>query len=262
MATLRRPATRLLLVAATLLPIGCASAPGHGAGQTATHNGSTPPALSAAPSIPKVVGVGPTAAPAAQPLPDDLHTPAGEYFLAGDALYGVPPLRISFSVPSDRWRSWGPGILTDEPDARAVVGVSFIGVANVYADSCRWATGGVQDPAVGSTVDELITALAKLPNVTATKPVDVQMAGFPGRYIELAIDDDLRFPDCDRGEVHFWVNSDGGSRYYQGPGQIEQFWVLDVDGTRLMIEGSLFPEASTANRDELQQILDSVAIEP
>jgi hypothetical protein len=29
-----------------------------------------------------------------------------------------------------------------------------------------------------------------------------------------------------------------------------------------MIEGSLFPEASTANRDELQQILDSVAIEP
>jgi hypothetical protein len=252
--TPRRSAMLLVIVVATMLPIGCSSFPGSGASRT--------PEPTVAPSVIQILGAGPTAAPAPRPLPDDLPTPAGEYFLAGDSLYGVPPLRISFSVPSDRWLSWGPGILTDEPDVRAVVGVSFIGVANVYVDSCRWDTRGVQDPAVGPTVDDLVTALSKLPNVTATTPVDVRMAGFSGRYIELAIDDDLRFPDCDGGEVHFWVNSDGGSRYYQGPGQIERFWVLDVDGTRLMIEGSLFPGASSANRDELQQILDSVVIEP
>ncbi len=102
--------------------------------------------------------------------------------------------------------------------------------------------------------------MAKLPHVAATAPVDVQLAGFSGRYIELSIDDDLRFADCDSGEVHFWIEHQGRSRYYQGPGQIEQFWVLDVDGVRLVIEGSRFPAASTSNLDGLQQVLESVVI--
>jgi hypothetical protein len=251
MDVLHRSARGLVIVAIAMLPIGCSAGPGQAA--------SAPSAAS--PSVIQIVGVGPTAAPAPQPFPDDVPLAIGQYILSGDALYGVPPLTISFFVPSDRWVSWGPGLLTNESDTHANVGLSFAGVTNLYADSCRWDSAGAQDPIVGPTVDDLVAALAKLPHVAATAPVDVQLAGHSGRYIELAIDDDIRFPDCDRGEVHFWIEQQGRSRYYQGPGQIEQFWVLDVDGVRLVVEGSLFPGASTANRDELRQVLDSLAID-
>lgn len=133
-------------------------------------------------------------------------------------------------------------------------------MTNLYADPCRWETAGLRDPAVGPAVDDLAAALAQAPHTHASAPVDVELAGYPGRYTEVSIEDDLEFAGCDRGEVHIWMSPGGASRYFQGPRQIERFWVVDVDGTRLVIEGGLFPGASTENRNELQQILDSVEI--
>ena len=185
---------------------------------------------------------------------------AGQYVLSADAYYGVRPLSITFTVPTDRWGSWGPGLATDETDVLASVGVAFHDVANLYLDACRWASAGQHDPAVGPAVDDLVTALASVPHTRASEATDVELAGYSGRYIEVTIEDDLKFAACDQGEVHIWTTPQRWSRHYQGPGQIERFWVLDVDGTRLVIEASLFPSASTAYRDELQQILDSIEI--
>jgi hypothetical protein len=150
--------------------------------------------------------------------------------------------------------------VTTEPGIRNQVGMGFANVANVYADRCHWRAAGVLDPAVGPSVDELVDAFAAQPRFTASVPSDVSLAGFSGFHLELTIDADLDFSTCDAGEVHSWVDVKGNSRYYQGPGQIEQFWILDVEGTRLVIEGSLFPLASRASRDDLTRIVESIRI--
>ena len=102
------------------------------------------------------------ASPTPRPLPDDLLTPPGSYVLAGDALYGIPPLEITFTVSREGWVSWGPGVVTTEPDIRDQVGMGFADVANLYADPCQWRTGGVLDPAVGPSVDDLVDARNQL----------------------------------------------------------------------------------------------------
>jgi hypothetical protein len=234
------------LVAATALA-GCAS------GQQPS------PAFSR--GTPAVASLSPVAeSPTPRPLPNDVPTPPGSYVLAGDALYGISALDITFTVPREGWISWGPGVVTTEPEVRDRVAIGFVNVANLYADACHWRTAGVLNPAVGPSVAELVDGLAALRRFTASAPTEVSLAGFAGSYVELTIDADLDFSTCDAGEVHSWVAAQGGSRYHQGPGQIEQFWILDVRGTRLVIDRSLFPQASRANRDDLARIIESIQV--
>jgi hypothetical protein len=49
-----------------------------------------------------------------------------------------------------------------------------------------------------------------------------------------------------------------GDRYHQGPGQIDQLFVLDVDGTRLVIDASYFPDTSEQARSALFAMVRSV----
>ena len=177
--------------------------------------------------------------------------PAGSYTLAADRLYGVPPLDITFTIPSDGWVSWGPGVLTNEPNERDHVGIGFHNVANLYKDPCLWRTSGEAAPRVGPTVADLTAAFARQPHFTASAPTDVTVDGFRGSFMTMTIDADLDFAGCDSGQVHSWIDPDGNSRYYAGPGQVEQFWIVDVDGTRLVIEGSFFPDAPPANLTDL-----------
>lgn|GEM_PF-5236605 len=49
---------------------------------------------------------------------------------------------------------------------------------------------------------------------------------------------------------------------YSSPGQIEEFWILDVDTPRLMIQANWFPESPSQDIAEMRAILDSIRIEP
>ena len=59
-----------------------------------------------------------------------------------------------------------------------------------------------------------------------------------------------------------WESPDRSSRYYYEPGQIETLWVLDIDGTVVVINASLWPESSAADRAEFADVLDSIRIDP
>ena len=52
-------------------------------------------------------------------------------------------------------------------------------------------------------------------------------------------------------------------RYYQGPGQVVEFWVLDVEGTPLVIEATWFPDspAKTPPSSERSSTRSSLARE-
>jgi hypothetical protein len=79
---------------------------------------------------------------------------------------------------------------------------------------------------------------------------------------EIRVGDEY-FTDCRSGELQSWL-APGLSYVFQGsgPGQIEEFWILDVDGTRLMIQARWFPTSPPQDIAEMRAILDTIRIEP
>jgi hypothetical protein len=133
--------------------------------------------------------------------------------------------------------------------------LSIVNVANVVADGCTDHTA--KDPPVGPTVDDLATALTRLePFDVTVPPRDVEIDGYRGTYLELSLADiaseqvvgNDRFSDCDSGEVHSWMSAPVTSFWgYFEVGQVDAYWILDVDGKRLVISSSRTPNASAAD---------------
>jgi hypothetical protein len=73
---------------------------------------------------------------------------------------------------------------------------------------------------------------------------------------------------CEEGKLKSWVAfidtaEEGDAFYgYTGPGYREEFWILDVDGTRLMIVAERSPGSARKDIAEQRAILDSIRIEP
>jgi hypothetical protein len=194
----------------------------------------------------------------------------GTYSIDHDGLADTP-LRVLFTIEAEGWRGW-VGTYKDEEgeDAESrVVGLTIGAASEVVADPChehRWV-----DP--GPTVDDLATALASLPGFELTAPVsDVSAYGYEGKHLELQVPDlehngnDPGFVDCTEGYFYGWraftAHQRTLHRYYQGPHEIVEFWILDVEGSRLLIETNRFPNSPANDVVELSAILDSIRIEP
>jgi hypothetical protein len=137
------------------------------------------------------------------------------------------------------------------------VGSSVVG--NIFSDPCR---DTLFDPPPGPTVDDLAFALTNVLGWDATAPTEVTLDGFVGKQMVLTVPGDTDFSECVTGRFMAW-SEDGisGSRWLQGPGQIQETWIVDVEGERLLIDASYFPEISRGNRAELQKVIDSIQIE-
>jgi len=135
----------------------------------------------------------------------------------------------------------------------------------IYGDPCAWSTTTPDTPA--STVDEIIAALASQASRDASEPSEITVAGYSGRSITLHVPGDAVFGDCD--EETFGTLTEGveGSpdsaphRFHQGPGQIDEFWVLDVDGRPVAFDLSYWPDTHQEVIDEMYAIVESVTFE-
>ena len=124
----------------------------------------------------------------------------------------------------------------------------------VYLDPCQWVDGAIV-PLVGPTVDDLANALASQSRRGDPVPVDVTIDGYSGKMVEMTVPNDIDFADCDRGEFRSWAG-----RYHQGPGQVDQVYILDVDDQRVVIYSSYMPGTSEAERAERQAIVESIQL--
>jgi hypothetical protein len=193
----------------------------------------------------------------------------GTYFIDPD-LDPSTPMRVTFEIPVEGWQSWiGAVRFSDAGHAS----VSITTVANLVTHGCRdhsWA-----DPPVGPTVDDLATALTELaPFEVTSPPEEVTAFGYPGVHVELTVppsqslSDDGNFIGCDEGTLKSWVaaidaDSPGDAFYgYTGPGYVEELWVLDVEGTRLLIATGRSADTPPEHLDELGAIVDHIRIEP
>lgn len=225
-----------------------------------------------------------TTDPSSTPTVLDL-TPTIMDILAGEAApfadlepgtYAIDPdldsstsLRVTWEILAEGWTSWiGAAKFSDAGHT----GVSITTVSNLVSDGCRdhaWA-----DPPVGSSVDDLATALTDLAPFKVTSPPEsVDIYGYSGKHLELTvpkdqpISEDGNFIGCDEGSLKSWVaaiDTEPGDAYYgyTGPGYTEEFWILDVEGTRLMLVAERSPGSPREDVEELRTILDSIRIEP
>lgn len=187
----------------------------------------------------------------------------GTYFIDADTDPSTP-LRVVYDIPAEGWSSW-IGAAKFGPDG-GHVGVSITTVVNLVTHGCRDHFAAV--PPVGPTVDDLATALSELaPFEVTSPPEDVTVYGYSGKHLELTVPD-MSFDRCDDRDLRSWIapmdTAEVGDAFYgyTGPGYREEFWILDVEGTRLMIAAELSPGSPSEDLAELLAVLDSIRIEP
>ena len=215
----------------------------------------------------------PTASPTIKNIADETDfspIEPGTYFIDPD---GDPstPLRVVYEVPVEGWRGW---IGTAKFGEYGHLGVSIATPTNVVGHGCR--DHSPADPPVGPSVDNFAAALADLPPFRVTSPpADVTIYGYSGKHLEWTVPDlpvegegdDLRFSGCNDGNLGSWITGlgpEGDDHFfgYEAPGYSEEFWILDVEGTRLMIAAERSPGAPPGDLAEQRAILESIRIEP
>jgi len=203
----------------------------------------------------------------AQPVREDLT--GGRYLFGpfGDQ----PPLELVASGP-DGWFGYPDWAMDGPPpiraDAPTGIGISFFTANGLYSDPCHWdvqGSGGadVGDVQVGPTVDDLVAGLRANTFYTSSEATPVTIDGYSGQEIELQLPDDP-FTRCDEesgdSSGHAFVFS-GPGLYAQGPANIWDLFILDVEGTRLIAvilyyEGT--PQADLALAQDIIETMDIV----
>jgi hypothetical protein len=220
----------------------------------------TPPA-SSRPASPSST---PAPTPASSPSTAAAPTSAPNV-VVGQAHDGLPG--ITYTLPASGWRNseFGPmkgDDVKNVPEAAVLLwpfkaGSQFY----VYGDPCKYRSTKPAKPA--TTVDQIVSSLAAQPSRDATKPVDVTVGGYAGKSITLHVPADAAmtgedFTGCEDGKFASYGTADDPlSRYHQGPGQIDELWIVDVDGATVIIDAMYRSDTPADVIEELQRIAQS-----
>ncbi len=226
-----------------------------------------PPEPSAAPS--------PTAEPsvAAPSSTADAGLAKGPFTIVDEGAKDSP-VRQTVTIPAPGWISrpaFGGLLKGEDADPPEAVLLAWSWPAGtpfyVYGDPCQWKSTTPDTPA--TTVDEIVTALAAQASRAASTPVEVTVGGHPGKMLTLHVPNDAptrdeAFAGCDQKQFGSYEAGDSGrepTRTHQGPGQVDEFWILDVDGAIVIIDAMYRPNTPAELVDELRAIAESATFE-
>lgn len=166
------------------------------------------------------------------------------------------------TIPAPDWYGDpGGGILVKNDSADAPDGagmIVFFGELYVYGDPCQWSTTRPDTPS--TTVDELVAALAAQASRDASEPVDITLDGYAGKAITLHVPEDAVFSECEQGFFGSWgVPGDDPARYSQDPGQIDEVYIVDVNGELAIIDWAYYAGTPQVVVDELRAIVESIS---
>lgn len=215
-----------------------------------------------APSAPGGVGALPSAQPSATPSPSVTGSKPPIFGLTGQYVFtgvgGGPPITVT--IAAGGWFGENSTLIKGDADPPAGVGMigPWYGPLYVYGDPCRWSTSKPKTPV--STVDEMEAALTAQKSRNASAPVDITRDGYSGKLVTLRVPDDIVLSTCDQGYFGSW--NDGvettPSRYHQGPGQIDEVLILDVNGKLMVFDAAYYEGTPAADLAELRAILESM----
>ena len=115
----------------------------------------------------------------------------------------------------------------------------------------------------GPTVQDLARALIRQAG-PSTRPEGIVLDGHPGVTLDVTIPPDIDLSRCTGDEYSLWRTErrGDGALTQDTPGLVNRLWILDVDGTRLVLVADLFPDQPAALHQELTTIAESVHFEP
>ena len=203
--------------------------------------------------------------PSMSPTPEPTMSPTPEpsaslvtHTIRPCCLEDQPGFSMTFAImappswePYEDLGVWPVGQGNGPPDG-AYVGLYPGG--NLFSEPCLTDEDAAADVPVGPTVDDLVTALVDHPSLDVTAPVDVTLAGYSGKHLDLTVPDDIS------GCVRYMPTDH--HIYAQGPGQRWHMWILDVDGTRVVVETNDYAGTSAGRLAEEQAIVDLLEITP
>jgi hypothetical protein len=181
------------------------------------------------------------------------------------------PVRVSYTIPGPGWSAF-IGAYKDVEVGNDVqfVNVLIADIENVTINACKQQQPA--KPPLGASVGDLAAALARLPPFEVTSPpADVTAYGYNGMHVQIRVPLDQvyrvdfgTFIGCQESVLRSWIATPLSFAFsgYVAPGDTEDFWILDVDGTRVVIVALATANASEDLRAEQQAVLDSIEIEP
>jgi hypothetical protein len=100
----------------------------------------------------------------------------------------------------------------------------------------------------------------------------VRVDGYRGQHLELIVPDLPQthegYTGCVEGNLATWkapvMGPAGDDAFYGygGPNRREEFWILDAEGTRLMIAAIWSTDSPRRNVSEMHDIVGSIQIKP
>lgn len=198
------------------------------------------------------------------PLPEGNMEPGRYVFSSSDPGLDASH-RITIEVP-DGYVGF-EGVAAGSAFDEGQTGVITLAISGVYADACQW-KGTLLDGSAISSTDDVVAALASQRGLRVSTPTDVTVDGFAGTYMERRVPAQTRISDCDGAKgpeeqpVFNVYQSPGFGTRLLDPGQLQQLWILDIDGVPLVIDASVEPEDTAQDRAELLRMVESVHIDP
>jgi hypothetical protein len=219
-----------------------------------------------------------TATPGATPVRTPwAGLPAGPFVVTGTD----DPVQVTLDIASPGWLAMpefdGVSKNDDRLDAPETVGVALLAWAwpagtafNVYGDPCQWLATIPETPA--TTPEEIAAAFAAQASTEATAPADVTVGGFAGKavtlHVPMAFDlpnasREEKFAECDNDVFAFYgvEGETGEARNAQGAGQIDELWILDVNGSIVILDATYGPAAPADLVEEMRAMAESATFE-
>jgi hypothetical protein len=164
---------------------------------------------------------------------------------------------MSFTVPAG-WEGRDIEIRKDP-----VMLIGFSPIKAVYADACQKTA---LDP-LGDGIGGVIDAVSAIPGVHATPAVPVSFAGLPARTFAMTIDDAI---GCSLESAMLWSGDPervSAGKPFAGPDWPASYpnhkvWIVGLGSVRWAIDAAWADTATTADRAELQAIVDSIGFTP
>ena len=174
---------------------------------------------------------------------------------------------ITISLPVSGWTGLRGDRLLLPTDGNGTGIEEYDGDLWIYGDPCAWSTTTPDAPA--TTVDGIIATLGSQASRDASAPANITIGNYAGQTITLHVPADIpfsgdsTFPDCDEGffGTLTWrvggVRSSEPERYAQGPNQIDEIWVVEVNRVPVLFDLAYWPDTPQDVIDEMRAMVAS-----
>jgi hypothetical protein len=171
----------------------------------------------------------------------------------------------TLTVPSG-WNGVPNGVVADAGTEAPGGAVVLLQPTGLFRDPCEKNAIGAPMASAGTTVDDLVNALREvsnapqgaLPMYVVGTAVPITVGGHAGKRVDVLVPSGVDFAVC--GDQHYWIWDAGP--YAQGLGNHWHLWILDVDGTRVVILAEDHPTTPSAVHREMQDIAASFQFQP